>query len=68
MQKKIQVPKEQLIDPEEAARRLIDENDVEGHVVPSDRSLESLSRRLPSTGGEIVEDDDQSPNGIRPRS
>ncbi len=67
MQKKIQLPKEQLIDPEEAARRLIDENDVEGHGVPSDMSLESLSRRLPSTGGEFLDEDDQSPNGVRSR-
>jgi hypothetical protein len=66
MQKKIQLPKEHLIEPEEAAaRHLIDENDVEGHVVPP--TPESLMRRLPSTGGEIVEDDDQSPNGVGAR-
>lgn len=63
MQKKIQLPKEQVNDQE--APGFVDENDVEGHGGPA--SPETLYRRLPGTGGEVVEDDDQSPNGVRAR-
>jgi hypothetical protein len=67
MQKKIELPKEHLIEPEDAARRSIDGDDVEGHrarQAPDDYSRRTpstggeLSPSFPSTGGDLTDDDD----------
>lgn len=66
MQKKIQLPKEHLIEPEDAAKRSIGDDDVEGHrarQTPDDFSRRSpssggeFSPSFPSTGGDFVDDD-----------
>ena len=55
MQKKIQLPKEQAVGPEDAIKRhtALDEDDVEGHRVPT-KNPEPYSPHLPSTGGEMT--------------
>lgn len=65
MQKKIQLPKEHLIEPDYATDRSTDD-DVEGHRVapaPDDFSRRSpssggeFSPTFPSTGGDLTDDD-----------
>lgn len=60
MQKKIQLPKEGIVEPDEAsARHLIDSDDVEGHRISHDPEPQPFQPRLPSTGGEAVPSDDE---------
>lgn len=63
MQKKINLPKTEAIEPTDPAS---DDADVEGHGLPNGPGELSprlpstggeLSPRLPSTGGELTEDD-----------
>jgi len=52
--KRIKLPREANVGPEEAAaRKLIDNGDVEGHGLPT-TAPPSLSRRGGGAGGEIV--------------
>ena len=57
MQKKIQLPKEAAVGPEDAIKRhtALDEDDVEGHRVAT-KNPEPFSPHLPSTGGELTDD------------
>jgi len=66
MQKKIKLPKDEAIAPDDA-RATETDPDVEGHRLRTDpdelsRRLPSsggeLSPRLPSTGGDLTDDDD----------
>ena len=51
--KRIKLPKEANVGPEEAARHLIDNGDVEGHGLPT-TAPPSLMRKGGGHGGEFV--------------
>ena len=54
--KRIQLPKEQAIEPDgAAAKRVTDDDDVEGHGLPRGTSADDLSPRMPSSGGEVTD-------------
>ncbi len=66
MVKRMKLPKEGLVKPEERAG-LIDSEDVEGHGLPT-TAPPSLSRQGPGHGGEVVnrlEDDGDDVEGHR---
>jgi len=51
--KRIKLPKEANVGPEEAARHLVDNGDVEGHGLPT-TAPPSLMRKGGGHGGEIA--------------
>ena len=60
MDKRIRLPKEGLIEPEDRTSSLDglhDGDDVEGHGLPVTAPPTGLSPRMPGTGGEIVPTD-----------
>jgi hypothetical protein len=68
MDKKIKLPKEGLVEPEEA--RFIDDGDVEGHGLPLTRPPSFGGLRSPGHGGEAVPspiDDEDDVEGHRIR-
>ncbi len=60
--KKITLPKDSLVEPEEQGQRpdsFIDEGDVEGHGLPV-TAPPSIGQRLPGHGGELTPTDVES--------
>jgi hypothetical protein len=65
--KKFRLPKENAVEPEGVSARLIDDNDVEGHGLPTTAPPSAMPHRSPGHGGENIPtpvDDEDGPENL----
>jgi hypothetical protein len=58
--KRIRLPKEGLVEPEDHRRHGIDGDDVEGHGFVNPAPPAGFSKRSPSSGGEAIPTDEDA--------